>query len=133
MKPIRLWTFWCNNWVRIKVPATGTLRLYTCFNTEEGWHSEEEIYYLKDGFVYCESETDGRDCDGRLTRGSVHRKPAISDPFEWEIKEKSVPTYDSNNNLKWVNIKEEGPVNKHEWELVKRKPIYDEYAVAMGY
>lgn len=36
---------------------------------EEGWSSETVRYWMDEhGFVFCESDSDGCDCDGRLSR-----------------------------------------------------------------
>ena len=43
--------------------------------TEEGWHSERHTYHLDGARVVRESETDGQDCDGRLSTSTVYACP----------------------------------------------------------
>ena len=42
---------------------------------EEGWSSEARVYSFDGSTVRCETITDGRDCDGRLTQTNVVECP----------------------------------------------------------
>ena len=65
---VRFWTFLNGSPVRLKMTPGQSLEWGNSYRTDEGWASEFERWEY-DGFeVTCESETDGCDCDGRLSR-----------------------------------------------------------------
>lgn len=63
----RFWIWWRGGWVKLTL-RRGDVR--TCGyseRTDEGWHAEWETYRFDGVFVTRRTETDGRDCDGRLS------------------------------------------------------------------
>lgn len=69
----RFWIWWADGWVKLTLRRGDVLTVHRGGPTDEGWSSETETYRYDGVFVTCRSETDGRDCDGRLTREAVHR------------------------------------------------------------
>lgn len=71
-KNARFWIWW-NGLTKITVPHNRTIRMYGYSTHEEGWSSRSEAYEIgDDGLLYCYRETDGTDCDGRLSTGEVY-------------------------------------------------------------
>ncbi len=63
--------------------------------TDEGWHSEWERFTLDGDRVLREWGSDGRDCDGRLSRSGsdwcpVDRLAALV-PYQWEQAPETAP------------------------------------------
>ena len=64
---IRFWHFSpVGDDVLIKIRKGQTLRHYYGTTTDEGWHSESNIWHFDGNILVSEWMTDGRDCDGRL-------------------------------------------------------------------
>lgn len=66
----RFWLWWRGGWVKLTLRRGDSVTAFYSERTDEGWHSEAETYRFDGAFVTCRTETDGRDCDGRL---STHR------------------------------------------------------------
>jgi hypothetical protein len=62
--------------VLIKLAAGQTVRHFHAYSTDEGWGSETTSYYFDGRTIECAWSTDGRDCDGRMTRGGLTYCPA---------------------------------------------------------
>lgn len=43
------------------------------WDTEEGWSSLGEHYYVENGEIYCDVLTDGCDCDGNFSTYGTYR------------------------------------------------------------
>lgn len=66
-KRVRFWVYTTSP-VRITLDAGQTLHHSSGGRTDEGWHRESNIWSFDGKVVTSEWCTDGRDCDGRLTR-----------------------------------------------------------------
>jgi hypothetical protein len=67
LQSVRLWVWWNDTLTRITAKQNKPIYLYHKSRTEEGWESLLVTYLLEDGVVYSDIETDGTDCDGRLS------------------------------------------------------------------
>lgn len=94
---VRLWTYWNGGYVRLTLKPEHTewnpLTLYHYSKTDEGWSSLAEEYWIDDGYVYSRCTSDGRDCDGRLTRQSTFlcKLSQIATTFPYQDLDKSMP------------------------------------------
>ena len=67
----RFWVWWNDGWAKLTLQPGKEVVLHACWQHEEGWSSETEVYrHAGDAIVRC-CIRDGRDCDGRLTRENV--------------------------------------------------------------
>jgi hypothetical protein len=64
---IRFWHY-ANGAVLIKIKAGQTLYHSIGAETDEGWSRESYQWEFDGEMLVCRWTTDGRDCDGRLTR-----------------------------------------------------------------
>lgn len=102
-----------STWVKLTLKPGQELTRYRRGPTDEGWASEEQTWrHCGDHITYV-SVSDGRDCDGRLTRTYV------SSCSIWELM-------DGRNDY-WP-----AGINPPNWQKVEASQ-YDEYAEAMGY
>ena len=71
MRNIRFWVFTNNGPVKLTLKPGQKLSHYQAEPTDEGWSSQYDSweYVAPDGYVLNEFESDGVDCDGRLSRG----------------------------------------------------------------
>lgn len=69
MRNIRFWHFMNDGWVKITLRPETTLHHYKSAPTDEGWSSEAVMWSYDGDVASMECIYDGRDCDGRLTRG----------------------------------------------------------------
>lgn len=83
MQNVHFWDFINGGPVKLTLKPGQKLHHYQAEPTDEGWHSELNIweYVAPDGYVLVEHESDGVDCDGRLSRGG-HRWFYIEDAAE---------------------------------------------------
>lgn len=65
----RIWVFLTNGPVKISVPLGKTLTHRRFERTDEGWDSETNSWTWDGTRLVQVSVSEGRDCDGRLTRG----------------------------------------------------------------
>lgn len=65
---LRFWVWIHDGPVKLTLRPGQTLGHHRHSRTEEGWESETNIWENDGGRLLLESITDGRDCDGRLTR-----------------------------------------------------------------
>ena len=64
----RFWIWQNGSPVKLTLrPDAPRLCHYEYHQTDEGWESSTNWYWLENGRVYRDWENDGRDCDGRLT------------------------------------------------------------------
>lgn len=69
MSAIRFWHFsTAGEAIMIRLKAGQVLRHYTACNTDEGWSSEKNEWEFDGRTIVNRWVSDGRDCDGRLTR-----------------------------------------------------------------
>lgn len=67
MNTIRFWHFSPSGEdVLIKIRKGQTLHHHYATQTDEGWHSETNVWHFDGRTLTSEWITDGRDCDGRL-------------------------------------------------------------------
>lgn len=72
MKNARFWeTSTKGNPVKITLRPGQTLRHFHAQRTDEGWSSTSIVFEHEGALVSCYWQTDGVDCDGRLTRAGV--------------------------------------------------------------
>lgn len=70
---VRFYSFHNDSPVLIKINAGQTLRHSFGSDCDEGWHSESNTWEFDGETLVLRWETDGRDCDGRLTQyGECH-------------------------------------------------------------
>ena len=71
MKNARFWTWINDGWVKLTLRPGSTLWWSHYTSHDEGWSSETVEWFLGDDVVTRTTETDGSDCDGRLSRSYV--------------------------------------------------------------
>ena len=71
---IRIWTRHNNSWARIPVSET-PIHLDSGGPHEEGYSYTRESFWIDGPWLYVESSTNARDCDGRLDSFSERRAP----------------------------------------------------------
>lgn len=64
----RFWVWWNDGWVKLTLRPEQKLECGWRKPTDEGWSSYYESWEHDGSGVLCQSEDDGVDCDGRLTR-----------------------------------------------------------------
>lgn len=115
----RFWDWFKTGMVRIKINEGQTLSCEDFrYNDEGGYHRDTHTYHFDGRTVFCEWESDGRDCDGRLTRGGE-----VQFHYLRYVRELAHIEPDSDG------LRIESP----DWQKVCDHPIYDEYAQAAGY
>ena len=72
MKPnsVRIWIFVNDGPAQLTLELNRPVSWRKSERTEEGWHAISETYLYDGEYVRLEALTDGRDCDGRLSRYS---------------------------------------------------------------
>jgi hypothetical protein len=82
----RIWIWVNDSPVKITIPHGRTLRWSHAYRTEEGWSSESHEWHWDGERLIEQIDTDGRDCDGRLsTSASYFTTPTLfkaHEPFE---------------------------------------------------
>lgn len=70
---VRFWDFINGSPVKLTLRPGQKLHHYQAAPTDEGWHSNAHSweYVHPDGIVLVEYESDGVDCDGRLSSGGT--------------------------------------------------------------
>lgn len=63
----RFWVYWNETWCKITLRPGETLELSEAHNHDEGWRSTVETYEHDGERVNYSIDTDGTDCDGRLS------------------------------------------------------------------
>jgi hypothetical protein len=89
---------------------------------EEGWSSEFQRWGLDERgwLVFNEWETDGRDCDGRLSRsGAAYAGISMLDAH---IVDEPYADYHEGKAIRYPK-----------WKAAQDTVVYDEYAQAAGY
>ncbi len=109
---VRFWTWWQGAYARVTVIEGVPVRLYHWHAHDEGWSSFGQTFWLEGGQVTCRSESDGRDCDGRLSSGSDTECPVHRLQDEAREGTDGVPDW--------------RPIDRSSWQR-------DEYAEAAGY
>lgn len=71
MKNARFWTWINDGWVKLTLRPGESLQWFTWNTHNEGWSSECVEWSLEDDVVTRTTETDGSDCDGRLSRSYI--------------------------------------------------------------
>jgi hypothetical protein len=113
MRNARFW-IWANDQaIKMTLKPGQRLTHYVGGPTEEGWHAETTTWEYLDGAVYRDWVSDGRDCDGRLTRGGQDRCAVHQLSAGYDSTEDGV-TYPA-----WQETRDDG--------------VYDEYAQRAGY
>lgn len=69
----RFWVHCNGNPVKLTLREGQSLEWYHSGPSDEGWSAEGEQYTYSDGEVRRRWISDGRDCDGRLTREGLDR------------------------------------------------------------
>lgn len=64
----RFWVNWNDGWVKITLKPEQSLEAGYSRSTDEGWCSWRERWTHDGDSVLRETESDGSDCDGRLTQ-----------------------------------------------------------------
>ena len=89
-KNMRILHYWNGTYTKLTLRVGKPINLYAYQTTEEGWNSDKESITLhEDGSVTLEHVNDGRDCDGRMTRGAEY----IMDGFtrtEVEVEQSAI-------------------------------------------
>lgn len=68
----RFWIWWNGTWVKITLkPGCEPVRLFRGGRTDEGWTSETLQYEWMGENILMSYESDGCDCDGRLSRSGT--------------------------------------------------------------
>lgn len=68
MQNLKFWDYVNGSPVRLKLRPGQTLRHFRGGPDSEGWRSESMRWQHTGAGVYCESLTEGRDCDGYSSR-----------------------------------------------------------------
>lgn len=91
----RFWVYVNDGMVKITLRPRQGLSWYHWWRHDEGWSSETESWYHDGAGVLHVTDTDGRDCDGRMSTEyrsrcrlsmlGARRIPECSEPLpEWE-------------------------------------------------
>ncbi len=97
----RFWIYDSKNdsHVKLSLKAGQSVEFFNSHNTDEGWNSSFTRYTFDGGSVLRETETDGCDCDGRLSRSYV----GVS--HYWQLKAHSYEGCPSDVRLpKWDDV-----------------------------
>jgi hypothetical protein len=91
----RFWTYHIEGMVRVSLRDGESLHHSRSQETDEGWCSEATRWTLENGVVIRETVTDGRDCDGRLTRHYEDQCPVelLASQPAYDAPELMVPTW----------------------------------------
>lgn len=107
----RFWIWENGDWVKLTMRPGQTITRYWRMPCDEGWASAYSQYQFNGSHVLVECESDGCDCDGRLTDSRLFVCPLA--------------------NLKAIEADEDRPA-RPEWEKVRARQ-FDEYAEMAGY
>ena len=88
MMTIRIWTRHNDSWARIPV-SESPIHLDSGGPHEEGYSYTRESFWIDGPWLYVESSTNARDCDGRLDSSSEHRAPLF-----YELRVETGPNKD---------------------------------------
>lgn len=113
----RFWEWINGGWVKLTLRPEQMLEWYRWARHDEGWSSESIQWKHAMDRVVRESETDGTDCDGRLTQRTV---------TECLLERLTLCTAHKSSEREWT------PVGVPEWEQVEASQR-DYFAEAMGY
>ena len=80
--------------------------------TDEGWEWKSERYFIRDGYLYNDNNSGGRDCDGGHQSGCMLRCHLT------QLEAGST----SDKGIKFPK-----------WEVVEDYPVWDQYAEMAGY
>ncbi len=74
-RTVRFWTYWNGTYTRMLLEHDRPIMMESGGPDDEGWHRERCMYrYDADaGVVYCESMSEGRDCDGYTSHRAEHQ------------------------------------------------------------
>lgn len=127
-KNARFWLWWHDGWVKITMRPDQTLEAGYGGRTDAGWSSYRERWSFDGDKVTCETESDGVDCDGRLTRWhksecDLHHLAEIS-----HIKQSD--TFNE-ETFSWFVDDPDAPLTP-DWQKVNESQ-YDQYAEMAGY
>ncbi len=116
MKNVRFWAYVNGGPVKVTLKPGQKLEHNVGGPTDEGWHSESTSweYPADEEAVYRCWCSDGRDCDGRLTRGGEDRCESGRLSCGYDDPEDAGVVYPA-------------------WDEVRDHGVYDEYAQASGY
>ena len=76
MQNLKFWTYLNGSPVRLTLRPGQTVRHFAGSPDDEGWSSESIIWKHAGTGIYCESFTEGRDCDGYSSRWADSFCPA---------------------------------------------------------
>lgn len=118
---VRFWRWINNGAVRIKLNEGQTLHWHRSERTDEGWSSEAETYEHDGRTLFLRWQNDGRDCDGRLTRGGLSGV--------------DIQGYCEGTRVHKREENDRGPedITFPAWVNIDNDPVYDEYAQAANY
>ena len=80
--------------------------------TDEGWSWASSKYFIRDGYLYNDNNSGGRDCDGGHQSGCMLRCPLTE--------------------LEAGHVNEKG-IKFPLWHHVENYPVWDQYAEMAGY
>tara|TARA_Y100000310_G_scaffold329265_1_gene398769 strand:+ start:2755 stop:3147 length:393 start_codon:yes stop_codon:yes gene_type:complete len=118
---VRFWLLWKDSPVKVALRDGQKINFHHAYNHEEGW-SEEWQEIRRDGaWLFLDSGTDGRDCDGRLSHVMAHSANIFRDlrhsaPQDW------IYEYIDGHGFRRVV----------DWQEVTHR-VFDEYAEAANY
>lgn len=76
--------------VRLTLATGQTLQHGTCSRTDEGWHSEGNVWNFDGAEVTNTWSTDGADCDGRMSRNGTSYFVAGDESAGWQDPESGI-------------------------------------------
>jgi hypothetical protein len=85
---LRLWSFVNGSWVKLSLRPGRCLTWRACCATDEGYHSEYEVWEHVGNGVQWDYGTDSRDCDGphstQCARFAMANELALEEPWAKE-------------------------------------------------
>jgi hypothetical protein len=128
-KNVRFWEWINGSWVKITLPHGKEVLHGKSWDNGEGWSYERNAWSYSDGYIYCEWESGGSDCDGPIS----HNGATICklDEIAFEPVYHDAPRRFSPGPVEWeFNGKH---IMKPNWKKYRATRVHDVYAQQMGY
>ncbi len=121
MKTIRFWVSHRGSPVRLSLRDGGRAVLVEQGTDEEGWHCNSKVYERHGYEVLLDWINDGADCDGRHSTGGL----AAANIYDLRRRAIELDLLARRANPAFAT--------PGLWRHVSSRPVYDQFARAMGY
>ncbi len=122
MKTIRFWVFHHDSPVKLALRDGDRAVLVEQGPDDEGWHCNSEVYERHGYEVLLDHCNTGADCDGRHSSGGLIAANI------WDLHRQTIER-DLTDRIKPRPVY----VATAPWHRVSSRPVYDQFARAMGY